>query len=64
MRDRDTDNTVLDTLMMVILFIMAGYMTCSHNDTFYILAERVEIEVSGKNDLWVTVTEANHTSLI
>lgn len=48
MKDRDRDNAVLDTLMMVILFIMAKYITCGQSDTFHILAEQKEIEASGR----------------
>lgn len=45
-RDRDRDNAVLDILTMVILFIMAVYITCGYSDTFRISAERAEIEAS------------------
>lgn len=47
-RDTDGDGAILDILTMVILFIMAVYITCDHNDTFHISAERVEIEASGR----------------
>lgn len=38
---------------MVILFIMAVYITRDHSDTFHILAEQVENEASGRGDLWI-----------
>lgn len=38
MTERTRDNTVLDILTMVILFIMAVYINCDHSDTFRITA--------------------------
>lgn len=46
--NEDRDNAVSDILTMVILFIMAAYITCDHSDTFCISEERVEIEASGR----------------
>lgn len=49
---------------MVILFVMAAYITCDHSDMFYICGSEQRLRRQGSKSYGDAVDGANHTRLI
>lgn len=64
MSDGDRDNLVLDILTMVILFITECISLVATLTHFTFRQSEQRLRRQGGNDLRVSVTGANHTSLI